>query len=260
MIKRGDIYILGDHRLMCGDCIEDDITKLVAGGGIRLIATDPPYGVAYVENKRGLTGDKSHVAMDREIKNDGLQSEEQYIEFTKKWMEKVKPYLADYNAFYIFNAETMYLALRQGIKSAGFYYSQMIIWIKNTVVMGRKDYLPMHELVAYGWHGRHKFERAKDKTVIPYPEVDNLIYEDKPSSSKLHPTMKPVGLMRKLILNSTKIGEIVFDPFSGSGSTLMACEHTKRKCIGVEFDPVYVETIIKRWEKLTGKKAIKDEK
>jgi len=132
------------------------------------------------------------------------------------------------------------------MKAAGFYYSQMIIWIKNTSVLGRKDYMPQHELIAYGWHGRHKMERSKDKSVIFYP---------KPHRSSLHPTMKPVGLLRKLILNSTKMGETVYDPFGGSGSTLIACEHLGRKCIMVELDPMHCSTIIKRWETLTGQEA-----
>jgi DNA modification methylase len=242
---------------MVADCVNDDLTKLFKIP-VRIIATEPPYGVAYVENKKGFKkeGVETQISVDREIANDQLQTPEEYAEFTKKWLEKAVPHLADYNAAYIFNAELMFCALRKGMADAGFYYSQMIIWIKNSVVVGRKDYLPQHELIAYGWHGKHKFERSKGKTIMAVPEeVDPLIYQDKRSSSKLHPTMKPVGLMRKLILNSTQIGEVVYDPFGGSGSTLMACEHTKRKCYMVEIDPVYCDTIIARWEKLTGRKA-----
>jgi len=142
----------------------------------------------------------------------------------------------------------MLCALRQGMKSAGIYYSQMIIWIKNTVVLGRKDYLCQHEIIAYGWHGRHKQERGKARSVMFYP---------KPHKSALHPTMKPVGLLRQLILNSTKKGDTVYDPYGGSGSTLIACEHTGRRCAMIEIDPKYVGTIISRWEKLTNKKAKK---
>lgn len=247
-VERGQIYKLGNHKLLCGDSINDDISALLNGGGIRMILTDPPYGVAYVENKKHFKrndGD-TQISVDREIQNDQIQCSGEYSDFTKKWLEKVTKYLDSYNTAYIFNADLMFCALRDGMEKAGFYYSQMVIWIKNTVVVGRKDYLPMHELIAYGWYGRHKMERAKDKSIVYYP---------KPSASKLHPTMKPIGLLRKIILNSTKIGETVYDPFLGSGSTLIACEHTKRKCVGVEIDPVYCETIIRRWEKLTGKKA-----
>lgn len=249
--QRGDIWKLGDHRLGCIDSVKEDISKLFPGEkSVRLICTDPPYGVAYVENKRGFKGKdgESQISVDREIQNDQLQSPEEYASFTQGWLEKVKPFLADYNACYIFNDDLMFCALRKGMADADFYYSQMIIWLKNSVVVGRKDYLPQHELIAYGWYGRHKFERSKSKSIIAYP---------KPSSAKLHPTMKPVGLMRELILNSTKIGEGVYDAFGGSGSTLMACEHTKRVCYMTEVDPVYCDTIIRRWEKLTGKKAEK---
>lgn len=142
----------------------------------------------------------------------------------------------------------MICPLKHGMVAAKIYCSQLIIWVKNSPVMGRKDYLAQHELIIYGWFGRHKTERGKGKSVIFYP---------KPHRSKLHPTMKPIGLLRQLILNSTKIGDKVYDPFGGSGSTLMACEHTKRKCAMIELDPNYVATIIQRWEILTGKEAIK---
>ena len=142
----------------------------------------------------------------------------------------------------------MFSALRSGMKQAGFYYSQMLIWIKNQPVMSRKDYLSQYELIAYGWFGRHKLERSKSKNVIYYP---------KPNRSKLHPTQKPIGLLRRIILDNTKIGDIVYDPFLGSGSIAIACHHLGRKCIGIELDEKYVKTIITRLEKLTGEKAIK---
>jgi site-specific DNA-methyltransferase (adenine-specific) len=141
----------------------------------------------------------------------------------------------------------MICALREGMKAAGLYYSQLIIWIKNSIVLGRKDYNPQHELIAYGWFGTHKFERGKAKSVLFCP---------KPVKAKLHPTMKPVELLRKLIANSTKTGEWVYDPFLGSGSTLIACEHLKRRCLGIELDEGYVKTAVARWEKLTGFTAV----
>lgn len=237
--KPGQIWQLGDHRLFCGSASE--VPQKLFDSKVRMILTDPPYGVAYVENKQHLNMNDKAI-----IQGDQLQSDEQYAEFTKAYLEAVKPHLDDYNTAYLFNGDLMFCALRDGMKRAGFYYSQMIIWIKNTVVLGRKDYLPQHELIAYGWYGKHKLERSKLSTVIPYP---------KPSKSKLHPTMKPLGLLRKLISNSTRLGETVYDPFGGSGSTLMACEHLRRKCIMAEIDPAYCSVIIKRWEKSTGKEA-----
>ena len=139
----------------------------------------------------------------------------------------------------------MICALREGMKAAGVYYSQLIIWVKNSIVLGRKDYNPQHELIAYGWYGTHKFERGKAKSILFCP---------KPTKAKIHPTMKPVELLRKLIANSTKTGEWVYDPFLGSGSTLIACEHL-RKCIGIELES-NMSTAKERWEKLTGLTAI----
>jgi len=252
-IKSGDIFILGEHKLACGDAKDKELIKNLMGGGvIRQILCDPPYGVAYVENKahfkETIGAELSNTTI---IQGDQLQSDEQYVEFTRQWLAPAIEHMDKYNTVYIFNSDLMLCALRQGMKSAGIYYSQLIIWIKNTIVMGRKDYMPGHELIAYGWHGRHKMERSKAKSVLFYP---------KPHKSALHPTMKPVGLLRQLILNSTKRGETVYDPFGGSGSTLIACEHTGRRCAMIEIDPKYVETIIKRWEKLTGKQAKKWEK
>jgi len=242
----GQIWQLGDHRLYCGS--SDDLPKqLFDGMKVKMICTDPPYGVDYVESKENfIKTANTNISRAKSIINDQIQTDEEYTEFTRKWLDAVKQYLDHYNTAYIFNSDLMYCALKNGMREAEFYYSQMIIWIKNTVVVGRKDYLPQNELIAYGWYGRHKMERGKDKSIVSYP---------KPSSNKLHPTMKPVGLIRRLILNSTKVGDVVYDAFGGSGTTLIACEHTKRRCIIVEIDPEYCDQTIKRWEILTGKRA-----
>ncbi len=249
-VNGGDIFILGDHRIACGSASDLDlIGRLVEKTSIREILTDPPYGVAYVENKAHFKEIISaNLSNNTVIQGDQIQSDKEYAEFTEKWLKAITPHLDKYNTVYIFNSDVMMCALRHGMKAAGIYYSQLIIWIKNTIVVGRKDYLPGHEIIAYGWYGRHKMERSKGKSLMFHP---------KPSKSKLHPTMKPVGLLRKLILNSTKAGETVYDPFGGSGSTLMACEHTGRKCLMIEIDPVHIATIIQRWEILTGKEAVK---
>ena len=245
----GDIFKLGDHRLACGSCSDEKLIESLMGdeNKVRMVLTDPPYGVAYVENKKHFKDTiGSLIAKPKIIQGDQTQTEEEYALFTQGWIEPIKKHMASYNTFYIFNSDLMMCALREGMKKSNIYYSQMIIWIKNTIVVGRKDYLPQHEVIAYGWFGRHKLEGGKAKSVMFHP---------KPAKSKLHPTMKPVGLLRKLMINSTKINEIVYDPFGGSGSTLMACEHTKRKCYMVELDPEYCDTIIARWEKLTNLKA-----
>ncbi len=245
-INNGDIFEIGEHVIACGDSLDTAFVKKVIGNKkIRAIITDPPYGVAYVENKKDLDllGTES-----KEILNDHLQTEEEYSLFIKQWLDAVTPYLDTYNAVYIFNSDIMFPALRTGLKQAGLYYSQMIIWLKNQPIMGMKDYLSMFELVAYGWFGKHKMERSKAKSVIYYP---------KPSSSKLHPTQKPVGLIRKIIPNSTKVNEYIYDPFLGSGTTAVASHHLGRRCIGIEMESKYVKIILTRLEKLTGEKAVK---
>lgn len=246
-ITKGDIFKIADHIIACGDSLDRAfVGKVIGGHKIRAVITDPPYGVAYVENKKGLS--KLGVKDEKAIVGDHLQSEGEYEEFTRKYLGVIVPYLEEYNAVYIFNADPMFPSLRAGMKSAGFYYSQMIIWLKNQPVMSRKDYLSLYELIAYGWFGKHKMERSKAK---------NVIYHPRPTRSRLHPTQKPVGLLRKIIPNSTKVSDVVYDPFLGSGSTAIACEHLGRKCIGIELDETYVETSLKRLEKLTGTKAVK---
>jgi DNA modification methylase len=246
-VNRGDIFEVGGHIIGCGDSTDREFAKKVIGKNkIRTILCDPPYGVAYVENKKGFA--KLGVKDEKIIAGDHLQSEEEYENFTKKYLGITIPYLEEHNAVYIFNADPMFPSLRSGMKQAGFYYSQMIIWLKNQPVMSRKDYLSQYELIAYGWFGKHKTERSKSKNVIYYP---------RPSKSKLHPTQKPIGLLRRIIPDSTKIGDIIYDPFLGSGSTAIASHHLGRKCIGIELDESYVEISIARLEKLTGVKAVK---
>jgi len=246
-IQQGDIYQLGENIIACGDSLDAEfVAKVIGDKKIRCILTDPPYAVAYVEGKRDFN--KLSVTPDKVIIGDQLQTDKEYAKFSQTWLEAVKPHLESYNACYIFNGDMMYPALRAGMKKAGFYYSQMIIWLKNHVVLGRKDYLPMFELIAYGWFGRHKMERSKAKSVLFHP---------KPAKSKLHPTQKPIGLLRKLIPNSTKVNEYIYDPFLGSGGTCIASEHLGRRCIGIDLDPAYISTSIARWEKLTGQKVEK---
>jgi len=235
-IKTGDIIQLGDHILVCGDAAKVD---LVPYGTINLILTDPPYGIDYAESKRGI----GKIAKDKDIANDGFVTDTQYVEFTKGWLLPPLVQLSKKNSIYIFNCDKMIFALREACVQVGMKVAQLIIWVKDRAIIGRMDYLPQHELILYGWKGTHDFKRGKDKSVV---------FEPKPSKSKLHPTMKPVGLLRRLILNSTAVGDIVYDPFVGSGSTLIACEHTKRKCVMVEMDPEYCQTIVARFMKLTG--------
>lgn len=242
-IKYGDIFRIGNHTLACGDARDIELVNRVIGKTkIKLICSDPPYGVKVVESKDTF----SKLKVNKKILNDDIISESQYTQFTKDWLTPVIPHLASKNAAYIFNSDKMLFALREGMERAGIKFSQLLIWIKNHLVVGRKDYLPAHELIAYGWHGTHDFKKSKDRSVLFYP---------KPNRSPLHPTQKPVGLLRRLILNSAAVNDAVYDCFAGSGSTGIACEQTKRSAIMIEHNEEYCQTIINRFERLFGIKA-----
>ncbi len=242
-INLGTIWQLGEHRLAYGDARDKELlSRLIGQEKINLICCDIPYGIGVVESKRGF----QPLVKDKIIANDQIQSDDEYRTFNRQWLEAIAPHLSRHNATYVFNADKMIWSLRDGMIDAGFKVAQLIVWVKSQAVIGRLDYAPMHELILYGWFGVHQFRRSKDKSVLFYP---------KPAKSKLHPTTKPIGLIRRLILNSTNISEVVFDGFLGSGTALLACEQTKRRCCAVELDLEYCLTAIRRWEELTGLKA-----
>jgi len=244
-IKQGDAFTLGNHLLLCEDSRNKEmVAGLIGKHKITAVIIDPPYGVAAAESKEGF----QTLAKNKAIINDHLQTDKEYQRFTLDWIEAVKPHLKRKNSFYIFNSDKMVFALREGMIEAGLKFGQLLIWVKTHAVIGRMDYAPQHELIVYGWYGVHEFLKPKDKSVLVCP---------KPNKSPFHPTTKPLDLIRRLILNSTRIGDVVFDGFLGSGTTLLACEQTKRICIGVELDPEYCQTIIDRFEKLTGLAAEK---
>jgi DNA modification methylase len=244
-IKMGDSFRLGNHLLLCADSRNKEmVAKLIGKHKIKAVIIDPPYGVAVTESKENF----QILSKNKIITNDHLQTDEEYKKFTREWIEVILPHLERKNNFYIFNADKMIFALREGMLEADLKFCQLLIWVKTHAVMARMDYAPQHELIAYGWYGVHEFLKPKDKSVLVCP---------KPNKSPLHPTTKPISLIRRLILNSTRIGDVVFDGFLGSGTTLLACEQTKRICIGVELDPEYCQTTIDRFEKLTGLTAEK---
>ncbi|MCL4732527.1 site-specific DNA-methyltransferase [Patescibacteria group bacterium] len=244
-IKYGDTFHLGSHLLLCADSRDKEmVAKLIGTQKVKAVITDPPYGVAVAESKEGF----QTLAKNKPILNDHLQSDEEYRAFTRNWIEAIRPRLERKNSFYIFNSDKMLFAMRDGMYDAGLKFGQLLIWVKTYTVIGRMDYAPQHELIAYGWHGTHEFFKSKDKSVLVCP---------KPQKSTMHPSTKPIDLIRRLILNSTRIGDVVFDGFLGSGTTLLACEQTKRRCIGIEMDAEYCQTILDRFEKLTGIKPKK---
>ena len=242
------IWKLGKHRLILGDATKkEDLDRLIEQQKITLTLTDPPYGVGYVEGKQEFLKTIQRDGKGKEfsaIQGDGVNTD--YYEFSTKWLEAVKPHLKNKNAFYIFNGDTKLRELLNALYDTKYTKSSILIWLKNHIVVGRKDYHPQHELIVYGWYGTHAYFGNRDKTALFYP---------KPNKSKLHPTMKPPALLRRLIYHSTRPGDVVLDPFGGSGSTLIACEQLGRICFMSELDESYCTTIIERWEKLTGQKA-----
>ena len=242
---KGDIWYVGHHRIAYGDSRDAElVSRLVGKSKVKIIACDVPYGIAYAESKEGF----ADICVKKDIENDDITDERSYETFSTAWLKAILPHLDSKNAIYIFNCDKMIFALREAMRKVNIHFAQLLIWVKNQAVIGRMDYLPQHELIAYGWYGRHKFMRAKDKSVLCFP---------RPSKSPFHPTQKTTALMRNLILNSSSVGDIVFDGFLGSGTTALACEETGRICYGIELDPHYCDVIIRRLEDRYGLKAVK---
>ncbi len=226
--KAGDLWMLGKHRVLCGDSTKAECyDTLMDGVKANLVLSDPPYNVD-VEETAG------------KIMNDNMGDSEFY-EFLLAAFKQMHGHLADDGSIYIFHADTEGLNFRKAFKDAGFYLSGCCIWKKNALVLGRSPYQWQHEPCLYGWKlkGKHQwYSDRKQTTIWEY---------DRPKSNKDHPTMKPIGLMSYPLRNSTMTNGIVLDPFLGSGSTLIACEETDRVCRGIELDPKFVDVIVKRY-------------
>ena len=281
--KLGDIYQLGNHRLMCGDSTsQEDIDKLVDGAVMDLCVTDPPYNVNYgdLQEQQEKVG-KSKNIHDK-ILNDNMDDTSFYL-FLKAMYTQMLRVLKEGGAYYIFHADTEGYNFRKALMDAGGQVKQNLIWVKNALVLGRQDYQWKHEPCLYGWKegaGHYFINRRNQTTVFEEEELNldeltddelkdiikellqdkfpsTIIHEDKPLKNDVHPTMKPIKLISRLVKNSSRQCENVIDFFGGSGSTLISCEKLKRNCYTIELDPKYVDVIIERWESLTGKKAVK---
>lgn len=237
--QRGQIYRLGGQVLMCGDSTnESDVKKLMGGEQADLLITDPPYNVAY----EGKTSDRLR------IENDSMDSNSFY-DFLRAAFTAAVDNMNPGAVFYIWYASSSVSEFCAAAKDAGLLVKEELIWNKNTMVLGRQDYQWKHEPCLYGWKegGPHQwYSDRKQTTVLNF---------DKPTASRLHPTMKPIPLFDYQIKNSSKPGDRVLDLFGGSGTTLMACQQNGRKSYTMEYDPHYVDVIIKRWEDFTGEKA-----
>lgn len=235
-VEKGDVWIVGRHRLVCGDATnEEDVAKLMDGKKANLILTDPPYGVSF-KSSSGLT-----------IQNDSMKNDEFY-NFLLAAFKNVVVHLEPGGGAYVFHADTEGLNFRKAFIDAGLHLAGCCIWVKNSLVLGRSDYQWQHEPVLYGFlqNGKHKwFSDRKQTTIWNF---------DKPKRNENHPTSKPLDLLAYPLKNSTQANAIVVDTFGGSGSTLMACENTNRICYTMELDEKYASVILRRYVEDTGDK------
>jgi site-specific DNA-methyltransferase (adenine-specific) len=240
-VQAGDIWLLGEHKLICGDSTDPaNVLRLLGEEKADCWLTDPPYNVAY----EGKTKEKLT------IKNDS-KDDASFRAFLVDAFTAAAAGMKEGAAFYIWHADSEGFNFRYAVKNTDLLLKQCLIWNKNQLVMGRQDYQWKHEPCLYGWKegAAHKFfNDRKQSTCIEFP---------RPKRSEEHPTMKPVPLFAYLMANSTEQGDLVLDSFGGSGTTLIAAEQLNRKACLMELSPVYCDVIIARWEKLTGQKAIK---
>lgn len=231
--KAGDLWMLGEHRLFCGDSTKPETFDLLMNGKkANLVVTDPPYNVDY----KGSAG---------KIKNDSM-AEDQFEQFLLAAYQQMEAAMADDASIYVFHSDSHGLAFRKAFEEAGFYLSGCCIWKKQSLVLGRSPYQWQHEPVLFGWKkkGKHQwYTGRKESTIWEF---------DKPKKNKDHPTMKPIALVSYPIMNSTMTGCLVLDPFGGSGSTLIACEQTGRVCYTVELDEKFCDVIVRRYIEQVG--------
>ena len=268
--KHGQIWQLGEHRLMCGDSTEQaDVDALMDGQQADAVITDPPYNVA-IENAQGMT-----------IQNDAMETEAFY-EFLRAAFGQLSRSLKAGGAFYVWHASRTASIFEAALNDNNLEPRQQLIWVKNSLVLGRQDYQWRHEPCWYGWKdgAAHWFTPDRTQTTVQEDQADfskwtkaqlvefceqlihgddamptTTIYEAKPLKDEAHPTMKPVRLIARTMRNSTRPGDTVLDLFGGSGTTMIAAEQLHRRAYLMELDPRYCDVIIERWEKWTGKKA-----
>lgn len=239
--NKGDIWVLGEHRLMCGDSTKASmIQELLSGEKVDLYITDPPYNVAY----EGGTKDALTILNDE-------MDDDSFRDFLVNAFMAVDSVLKEGASFYIWHADSEGYNFRYAVKHCGWLMKQCLIWEKNAMVLGRQDYQWKHEPCLYGWKAgasHNWYSDRKQTTVLEF---------NKPNRNAEHPTMKPIELFAYQIQNSSRKGDIVLDSFGGSGTSIIACEQLNRKCYMMELDPHYCDVIVARWEKLTGKTAQK---
>ena len=266
--KLGQMWQLGDHVLRIGDGTNMLEVNLAMGSDTAdMVLTDPPYNVNYT----GGTDEQMT------IQNDDM-GDIQFKQFLKDSFEASLEVTKEGGPIYVFYADGSANSFRAAFTESGWSLRQTLIWVKDSLVLSRQDYNWIHEPILYGWKpgaahmwygdftnttvmdsklnledmGKEQLQELVQKLI----DTSTVVREKRPRKSSLHPTMKPLELLSKLMKNSMKSGDLVFDPFAGSGSTLMAAEQLGLRSVSMEIDPRYADVIIERWENWTDKKAV----
>lgn len=267
--KEGDVWTLGRHRLVCGDSTkQESVEVLMNGKKAQIVITDPPYNVDY-----------TNPTTEMSIINDKM-ADKKFLAFLIDSYKQMIASMEPGAPIYVFHADTEGLNFRNAFKAAGFKLSQLLVWVKSSLVPGYSDYQWRHEPIIYGWkegaphrwYGDRTNSTVYEKDKLPNPNSmkkaelveyvktlqerdyakSTVVRCEKPTANISHPTMKPVKLIGKLMTNSSQAGDLVLDPFGGSGSTLIAAEQLGRTCYTMELDPRFCDVIIQRWEEYTG--------
>ena len=286
-VNLGELWRMGDHVLLCGDATSpEDVKRLIeaGGGSADMLLTDPPYNVALGQHYRPSELKQLHRRTDGlVIENDEWEDDAGFIEFLRRALSSALGSMKPGASFYVWYASTQSANFLEAAKRAGMTIRQLLVWAKNTFALGRHDYQWRHEPCLYGWkdgaahyffdsrtettviedakHDPKKMTKAElvefAQSVLTEKQASTVLEFDKPSRSEEHPTMKPVKLFAYLVRNSSRPGDLVLDPFAGSGTTVIACEQLKRRAAVMELDPHYASVIVERWERLTGKTAVR---
>jgi DNA modification methylase len=243
----GDVWVMGKHRVMCGDsCLPNDVARLMEGKLADMLFTDPPWNVNYGAVDQG----DAQGCKVRTIINDHM-TPDKWAAFVGGFTEQFRAATKPGAPAYVVMSAQEWPIVDGAIRNVGFHWSSTIIWVKDSLVLSRKDYHTRYEPIWYGWN-----EAAPRIVQVTDRKQDDVWEINRPKVSELHPTTKPVELIERALKNSSHSGAIVLDLFGGSGSTLIACEAQGREARLMELDPKYADVIVKRWEAFTGTKAI----
>ena len=249
-VETGQLWKLGEHRLLCGDSTRaEDVARVMGEDLATLVVTDPPYGVSYADKNAFLNAVDKGCSVQTAIANDHL-SKDATQELWRAAFAAMASAMGKGGVVYCFMPQggDQMMMMMMMMMDAGIEPRHELIWLKNNHVLGRTDYAYKHEPILYAWkEGGHKFYGDFQTSILEFA---------RPQKSDLHPTMKPVPLIERLMANSSQEGEAVYEPFSGSGTCLIACENLKRRCRAIEISPAYVAVALERWHQHTGQTPV----